>query len=141
MKNTNTKAFRATVHAYLAQSILDYTGEDTESARAAYIWQRFDSEYNYSDNVRRYPSLQERVAQWLQGLPLNIAYTYCDIIALAEQWHECKLTEKQADAVIERYFSFMAFRLIQLWEKHGIDVHKASDYHANRFALAESLHH
>lgn len=51
MKNTNTNAFRAMVFAYLCDSVYDYEGENTEQARAAYIAKRFESEYNYPDNM------------------------------------------------------------------------------------------
>lgn len=126
MKNTNTKQFRNTVYAYLTDSAysFDETGlPDTQANRASHIWERFDSEYNYSQNRARYPSTQARVASWLSGLPLHIDYTYCDIITRAEQWHDCTLTDKQRDMVCERWFDFLAMKMLQMWQLYGIDPH------------------
>lgn len=123
LKRTNSREFRAMVFAYLADAAysFDDTGlPDTQSNRARHMWERFDSEYNYSQNRIRIPSLQLRVAEWLSGLAINIEYTYCDIIARAEQWHETKLTDKQADAIIDQWFKFLAMSLIQMWNKHGV---------------------
>ena len=95
-------------------------------ARASYIWARFVAEYDYPANRLRYPNLQERVSQWLAGLALNIAFTYSDIIEISEQWHECKLTEKQADKIIDGWFYFMAFKLIQCCKANGVNVYGSS---------------
>ena len=123
MKNTNTSAFRAIVYRYLLDSIYseDCPATDDKS-RAEYIFYRFQMEYNYPDNIRRIPNTQARVAEWLSGLALNIEYTYCDIIKRTEIWHECKLTDKEADTVIEQWFTFLAMKLIQLWRVHGLGV-------------------
>lgn len=127
MKNTNTKAFRQTVYSYLCQSAysFDETGlPDTQANRAQHMWDRFNQEYNYPQNRTRYPSTQQRVASWLSGLAINTAYTYCDIIALAETWHDCTLTDKERDKVCAQWFDFLAMKLLQLWQTHGIDPHK-----------------
>ena len=119
MKRTNTAEFKETVFQYLADSAYDFEGSQAETAQ--HIRNRFESEFNYPDNKRRTPNNQARVAAWLSGLPLNIAAYYVDIIALAETWHECQLTDKQADVICENWFNFLAFKLIQLWAKHGVE--------------------
>lgn len=123
MKNTNTSAFRAIVYRYLLDSIdSEECPATTDKGRAEYIFRRFQSEYNHPDNIKRIPNTQARVAEWLSGLALNVEYTYSDIIKRAETWHECKLTDKEADCVIDYWFTFLALKLIQLWRKHGLEV-------------------
>lgn len=119
MKNTHTKEFRAIVQRYLLDSIIDDT-QPNDKARAQYIFDQFTAEYDYPDNRVCSPNRQKRVSQWLAGLALNIAYSYSDIIELSEQWHECKLTDKQADKLVDEWFNFMAFKLIQLWGDYKI---------------------
>ena len=121
MKNTNTKAFRATVWEYLANSLYDFDGDF--DSRVARLYEKFADEYDHPAN-RAYHghNIQAMVSGWLSGLPLNIAYSYCDIIEVSESWHECKLTEAQADMICERWFDFLAFKLIQLWRKNGVDI-------------------
>ena len=50
------------------------------------------------------------MTEWLQGLAINIAYTYGDIINLAVEMGSIEENPSEAleDRVIENYFSFMA---------------------------------
>lgn len=93
MKRTNTNEFHALVRSHLIAGAYDCEGM-TESDIIAHTFKRFESEYNYTQNRQRIPNLQARVAEWLSGLALSVAYNYCDIIALAEQWHETTLHDK-----------------------------------------------
>ncbi len=125
MLDTSTHEFKQKVFKYFRESIYDQEVE-TNNEAAQIIWGRFDSEYNYEFNRKRYPNLQRRIAEWLAGLPLNIAFSYCDIREITEEWHECALTEKQADMVQDRWFSFMAFKLMQMWEAYDVDYRRVS---------------
>lgn len=124
MKNTNTREFRSKVFRYILDSIDSCEAEklSDDRARAAYIWERFRVEHNYPDNKQRIPNLQARVADWLNGIALNIAFTNADIIETAESWHECRFTDSQCETVLAGWFRFMAFKLIQCVEAHGVDV-------------------
>lgn len=119
MLKTNSNAYKAKVYAYFCESTYGFEGNEAECA--AHIWNRFNSQYNYSDNRDRIPNLQERVAEWLSGLPLNIAHCRSDILEIAELWSETSYTDKQAERVIDNWFGFMALNLIGLWERHGIN--------------------
>lgn len=123
LKNTNTKAFKAQVFRCILDSVSDECGED-DKQRAAYIWQRFNAEHNYTDNRKRFPNLQARVANWLSGVALNIPYANHDIVQTCERWHETTLTDKQADMVIANWFGFMAFKLMQCVQSHGVDINE-----------------
>ena len=120
---TNSKAFRSQVQAHILAGLYDYDGPETEAARARRIWDKFQSEYNYPENKRRIRNTQERVAEWLAGLPLNIEYTNGGIIALSESWHGEKHSDKTAERVIENWFSLLAFNCLALWERNGINPH------------------
>lgn len=121
LKRTNTKEFTAIVNRYLLDSVYDFEGSDTEKAQ--HIWARFQSEYNYKNNRIRLPNLQDRVAEWLSGLALNIEFSYYDIRKRAESWHECKLTDSDAERIYHNWFPFLASKLIRLCEKNGCLVY------------------
>jgi transglutaminase-like putative cysteine protease len=96
LMRTNTNAYKALIRAHILTGVYDYEGEDTEAARAAWIFDRFKSEYDYPNNRKRIPNNQARVAEWLSGLPLNIAYWNCDIRQLYETCLQHGVSRKQA---------------------------------------------
>lgn len=87
----------------LKNSTNDYNGEEP----VKHIYNRFISEYSWS--IQRYGFFQALV-DWLQGLALDIPYTYHDIQTTFG------LTEKQT----ESYWRFMAMRLKELFQKEGL---------------------
>lgn len=122
-RNMNSKAARETIFRYILDSAQDCEAENmNDTEKAAYLWARFESEYNYANNRKRIPNLQARVAEWLSGLAIGIEYRNAGIVALAEQWQGRKLTDKQADRVIDNYFNFMAFKVMQLCKAHGVNI-------------------
>jgi hypothetical protein len=121
--NTNSKVFRAHVKAHILQGVYDYAGEDSDTARACHIWAMFNSAYNYPDNVKRIPNTQARVAEWLAGLPLNIAFADCDILELSESWHGAAHDEKTAERVVANWFNLLAMHLLRIWSNAGINPH------------------
>ena len=119
MTNSNSKAVRDTIFRYILDSVRDEECENmNDTEKAAYLWARFESEYNYPNNRKRIPNLQARVAEWLSGQAIGIAFANADIVALAEKWQGHKLSDKQAERVIENYFSYMAFKVMQLCRAH-----------------------
>ena len=141
--NTNTNAYRDRVREYLLSSLVDdvpsdFNPHDTgliadaakwdktvahDARRAAYIAGKFDSEYNYPDNRTREPNIQDRVAGWLAGLPLNIAYEYATIAEDAAKLHHPNvLTDAEIDKVQDQWFRHMAFHLCRIWRQYGLSV-------------------
>ena len=118
---TNNKAFQAHVRAHILDALYDYTGPNDDESRARRIRDKFESEYDRPDNRRRTPNHQARVAEWLSGLPLNIAYANCDILALSESWHGESHSEKQAERIVSNWFNLLAFNLILIWREYGIE--------------------
>ena len=79
MIRTNTKIYQDRIEQYIIDSIdLEFTdkGHYTRSQKRhiqiQYVWTCFDSEFNFLNNKIRYPNHQDRVANWLQGLPSSI---------------------------------------------------------------------
>ena len=54
-----------------------------------------------------------RLTDWLQGLGMGLDYMNYAIVQLAEKWHDCKLTEKQAEKITANWWSHIAFKMIQ----------------------------
>lgn len=121
---TNSNAYKALIRAYILNSVYDYAGPETVQDKARHIWAMFDTTYNYPDNRRRIPNTQARVAEWLSGLPLNIAYANGDILELAELWHGEPFDDEKAEKIVSGWFNHVAFHLMGLWERAGINPHK-----------------
>jgi len=111
------------IQTHILAGVYDFDGDDT--ARARHIWARFNSEYNHPENRQRLPNTQARVAEWLSGLPLHIAFANYEILELWESWTGDTLTEAQGDLVIKLWFGRLAFNLLNLWRAHGINPHTA----------------
>lgn len=118
----NSKNFRDLVKAHILAGVYDFEGDDT--ARARHIWARFNSEYNYPENITRTPNTQARVAEWLSGLPLHVACANWEILELTEKWEGRKLTEAQEDRALAQWFGLLAFNLLAIWTANGINPHE-----------------
>lgn len=96
----------------------EITSQLTDKQKVEWVFRQFDIEFNYDYNKKRYPNEQERLANYLQGLPscINIAFSDYDIKQLGKSWGYCK-TEKKAAEFVGRWFSVMAFRLLQLRDR------------------------
>ena len=57
--------------------------------------------------------LQGCLTDWLQGLGMGLDYMNYNIIQLAEKWHDCKLTEKEAEKITANWWSHIALKMIQ----------------------------
>ena len=120
---TNSNAYRALIRAHILAGIYDYTGPDDDTARARHIWAKFCSEYNHAAERKRTPNIQHRVAEYLAGLPLNIAYSNYDIVQLYQAWHGETLSDKKADSIVANWFNHCAFHLLRIWQDAGINPH------------------
>jgi hypothetical protein len=120
LKRTNSKIYINAIQKYLLESINFDGFEDLElnnSQKIDYLFNEFESTSNYKYNLQRYPNLQERLKNWIQGLPscLDIAFTNYDILELSKKLHSVdELTEKQEDTILENYFNHLAFHLLKL---------------------------
>tara|TARA_Y100001963_G_scaffold97672_1_gene134409 strand:- start:164 stop:529 length:366 start_codon:yes stop_codon:yes gene_type:complete len=115
MKRTNTKEYNKAIYKYILECI---DSEDinlqTDKDKIKHFFDKFNSEYNNKNNQLRYPNLQIRIANYLQGIPFNFATWGNEIIEVAEKLHECKLTDKQQEKVIANYYNHIALKIIEL---------------------------
>lgn len=90
----------------------------SEKEAINYFFECFNKEYNNNYNKRLYPNLQERISQYIQGLPtcISIAFTDYDIINIGKSWGYCTTPAKTANFV-NNWFSVIAWRLMQLKDK------------------------
>lgn len=105
-------------YAYVLDAI-DFEGSDKE--KVAYFLDCFNNEYNYDYNKRCYPNLQERIAEYIKGLPscIGIAFSDYEIAQIGKSWGYCK-TDKQAAKFVDNWFANIAYRLLQLKEYYNI---------------------
>ena len=129
---TNSKEFMNRFAAYFKDTmetrISDYNesaghdeyNEDSLTDCLTVFWQAFDEEVNYTYNKKRWPNLQARVANWLQGLPIGIAYTNVGIIDAAKSLGSVdeNSTQKKIDAIVNNWFEFFAGKVIELSDKN-----------------------
>tara|TARA_R100000278_G_scaffold54350_2_gene45329 strand:+ start:8837 stop:9208 length:372 start_codon:yes stop_codon:yes gene_type:complete len=123
MLRTNSKKYLDNIQTYLLNAIdgKDYgIKTDTPKEKLDFLFDCFESEFNYKNNQLRYPNFQNRFANWLQGLPsaINIPYQYNKILELSKNLLEVDtLSEKLEDQIIKNYWSFMAYHIIKLKNK------------------------
>lgn len=102
---------------YLLDSInTDEIGENaTDKEKINFVFDTFNDEYGDAYYKRTYPSEQERLANYLRGLPSCCSIAFCDydIIQIGKSWGYCK-TPKQEANFVNNWWSVMALRLIQM---------------------------
>ena len=116
MLRTNTKKYQENFKTYFLEVIKSQDlPEDikTDKEKVNFIFDRFNSEYNHANNIRRQPNFQMRFAEWLQGLAINLPYNYDDIIELAKKLLETDQL-KNENRIINNNWSFMAYQIIKL---------------------------
>ncbi len=120
MLKTNSKKYLNNIQNYILDSI-DGTEYDikteTPTEKLDFLFDCFEVEFNYKNNQLRYPNLQDRFANWLQGLPsaINIPHQYNKILELSKNLLEVEnLSEKQENEIIKNYWSFMAHHIIKI---------------------------
>lgn len=107
-----------------AINVTDYEGNEidaTDKEKVIYFFNAFDAEFNHGNNKKYFPNYQERISNYLQGLPscIDIAFTNDDILNIGKSWGYCK-TERKESEFINNWFSCIAFRLIQLKQYFNI---------------------
>ena len=96
---------------------------DDLSEKAKYIIDRFYKEYgfrvDYGKDVFNRIGKQKAIAEWLQGLALDLPYYYQDIIHLAVDMGSIdpKPGDKLQEKVVNNYWLFMANIIILIENK------------------------
>tara|TARA_R100001443_G_scaffold18806_6_gene30031 strand:+ start:5089 stop:5460 length:372 start_codon:yes stop_codon:yes gene_type:complete len=123
MLKSNSNKYLNNIQSYILDSI-NSEGYDikteTPTEKIQFLFDCFEVEFNYKNNQLRYPNLQDRFANWLQGLPpaIDLPYQNYKILQLSKILLEVyTLTEKQEETIIKNYWSFMAYHIIKLKNK------------------------
>lgn len=118
---TNSK--KHPVFSYLI-SCMDEELETTEQ-KIEEVLNAFNEEFNFTNNKKRYPNLQCRFAEWLQGAPsaLSIDFYNDDILKLAVSWGSISqnATERQEQKILDNYYNFMSCKFFQLCKQNKIE--------------------
>ena len=83
----------------------------------------FNSEYNFDNNKKRYPNLQDRLANYLQGIPYG--FYFCNryqILDFACMVHELpKIPENKEKVIIDNFYNHCAFMMLKLGNKTTVN--------------------
>ena len=102
-------------------------GMEIKSDREAIelFFNAFEEQWNCESEKRRCPNLQERIAEWLQGLPdvcSGIDYWHDEMIALGIKWGVLKERGgRKAEKFKENFYKVIAARALQAGDKLGLD--------------------
>jgi len=112
------------IQAYIESVVIEQTETTTPKEAYTEIFRRFNAEACYPDNLKRIPNNQARFADWLQGIPVNIAFNNYEILQLAKSWNSLPEhpTERQEDKILENYWLFMAVNFAKFARRAGVDV-------------------
>lgn len=100
--------------AYVLDCIKSDERELANSERIAYFFERFNDEFNCRGAEIEYPNEQDRIAQYLRGLPFDFAYMNADILKIGESWGFDLSTERAADNFCGTWFDRLAALILQL---------------------------
>lgn len=99
----------------------------TDAEALQFFFDIFDEEYNFQYNKRMFPNLQERIGEYLKGLPSCCAIDYTDynILLLGVKWGVLSSTDdKKAGKFLEDFFSVCGLRILQAAQKVGLNPYK-----------------
>lgn len=89
----------------------------TDKEKVDYFFACFEIEHNGPYYKRAIPNEQDRISDYLQGLPscCSVDYYNEDIVNIGKSWGFCQTARKEQE-FIDKWFSVLAYRLIQLRE-------------------------
>jgi len=109
MTKVHHTVYKPRYEAYILETITDTNGNElpTRESKVEQLFKRFYAEYGYL--VPLYGK-QSAIAQWLQGMALNIEYYNQDIVDLAIKFGSIdeNPNDKLYNKVCENYWLFMA---------------------------------
>lgn len=92
----------------------------TDKERIEYFFRMFSIEGDCEYKRKMCPNEQERIAQYLRGLPscCRIAFTDYNIKEVGKSWGYALDTERKANEFCERWWSVIASRLMQIRDRY-----------------------
>jgi len=138
MKNTNSKEYKEKFNEYILDCIeIPNANRVTSKDKIDFLFSEFERVANYHNNLKKFPNEQDRMADYLQGLPFSFEFENYKILQLAEKLHECKLTDKQEDVILKNYWKHLAFKILQLKRKLNKEklLGKFKNEHGEKFEV------
>lgn len=120
MMRTNSKQYLQNFAKYFADCCDTYPDYAPLREELERIAKRFKEEYGYENAVRRNPNTQNRLAEWLSGLSLNLDYYNGDILTAASILHECPIPEHKHEKILENWFPHCATMILRLAKAHDV---------------------
>ena len=116
---TNTKGYNARIKKYILDSIdFDHLPTETDEEKINSLLSEFERVANYPYNLQKLPNIQDRLADYLMGLPIGLEYTNYEILELTKKLHDVKeLTEAQEDNILASYWKHIAFKILSINNK------------------------
>ena len=119
---TNTKEYRQRIEEYILECV---SSEDEElttlEEKINHFFFRFSGEFDFQNNKLRYPNRQQRIAEYLAGLPFQFDFMNYKILEVAKNLHKIEtLTEKEEDKIIANWFNHLALHILRLKEKYNV---------------------
>lgn len=93
---------------------------ETDADALRFFFDTFNEEFNHQYNKRRFPRLQERIGEYLRGLPscFSVEYWNDEIIKIGLIWGVLDSTEgRKAEKFAENWFNVLGLRLLQAADK------------------------
>ena len=121
---TNSNEFKRIMNQYLLEALNNNDNPLNNFKDVAnYSFNRFNSEYCHNYEIKRTPNVQNRLADYLRGIPFNVDFENYRIIELAKEWGQLpqNATEKQENKIINNWFNFIAHQILNFWSRNGID--------------------
>jgi hypothetical protein len=126
MRNTKhtAKELKAIYRNYImaaiadSETILNEYGQkcDTEQERILFVLNDFARVANHPYNIKQFPNIADRMADWFMGLPavINIEFRNYQILQLLEEWGVIApdANEKTKDKYLSGWFRFIANQFI-----------------------------
>ena len=100
---------------------------DNDKQVLQFFFDEFNEEFNHEYNKRYYPSLQQRIEQYLRGLPgcCSIEYVEYNILQLGIKWGVLSSTDdKKACKFVDNFFAVCALRILQAAQKVGLNPYQ-----------------
>jgi hypothetical protein len=106
---SNSKQVREQVRAYILECVTDFESNEFETFDECkkHAQQRFEREYNYEANYRKYPNLQERFMHYCMGMAFDFTTYYSEQREILNSWGLFK--EKASDEEVAHLYFYLIF--------------------------------
>ena len=115
MLRTNTRQYIGNINKYILDCIENPDEEITSAqGKINYLFNEFERVANYPNNIRNIPNRQDRLADYLMGLPFNFDFSNYNILQVAKKLHESEIPEDMEEVIICDWWKHLAYFILKL---------------------------